>query len=181
MPRARLYRIRSAEDWKKKRGDVNKFGAVIENPFVGSDGLCYTTTHCPMCGLPMTISKFGFSRFKGCESCRAGHKARDRFEDRVKGDLEKTLGNGYVVTGNLMNTTGCLRRLQRNAIDSWEKEKPRSLIETSGLNCDQSLRRNKKPTESQSNCFAACCLIRRQTRQTCSSIAKLANFIISPQ
>jgi hypothetical protein len=91
MPRAILYRIRSAEDWKKKKGDVNKFGAVIENPFVGSDGLCYTTTHCPICGLPMTISKFGFSRFKGCESCRAGHKARDRSEDSVKGELEKTL------------------------------------------------------------------------------------------
>lgn len=91
MPRARLYRIRSADDWKKKRGDVNKFGAVIENPFVGSDGLCYTTTHCPMCGLPMTISKFGFSRFKGCEACRGGHKARDRSEVCVKGDLEKVL------------------------------------------------------------------------------------------
>ena len=73
--------------WRNTIAPANKNGAPVLEAFISDEGLGYVRTKCPKCGRQLTISRFGWSRFKACTNCRHDSIARGMHE-RQATDLD---------------------------------------------------------------------------------------------
>ena len=55
---------------KQVVGTCNDHGAKAIKAFIGSDNQAYMVVTCPTCGDEVSISRLGWTRFKGCKLCR---------------------------------------------------------------------------------------------------------------